>query len=80
MAARRQRTRNVLVFHSIAKTTSKNIPAALTCQSRIEGGVKRSHLTSIPAVRAVVVNVTVALFAFEPSSVTEEGETEHVDA
>jgi hypothetical protein len=53
---------------------------ALASWNRIEGGAKRCQRKNVPVVRAVVVNVTVAVFAFVPSSVTEGGETEHVAA
>lgn len=79
-AVRHARPRKALAFHRRAKTKRMSIPVTLISQSSTGDGVKRGQVSNIPAGRAVVVNVTVADFAFDPSIVTDCGETEHVDA
>ena len=74
------RARDAFAFHGVAKIISKSIIAAEISQSRKGTGVNRHQFTTAAAGRAVVVNVAVAVFTFDPSSVTDCGETEHVDA
>ena len=80
MAARHILPRDSFALLKSARIIANNIATKLISHSRSKGGAKRRQLTTIPPVRAVVVNVTVDVFAFDPSSVTVEGETEHVDA
>ena len=71
MAAKLIRARDRFAFDSIARTINKSTTAAVVSQTRIEGGAKRGQVTSIAPVRAVVVNVTVAVFTLDPSRVTD---------
>jgi hypothetical protein len=61
------------------KTASDARPAAQSTHSRV-GGARRGKSSRGADPLAIVVSVTVAVAACVPSSVTDEGEIEHVAA
>jgi hypothetical protein len=62
-------------LHSIAATANQAKHAATSTHHRCVGGACRGKNIGGENVRAIVVNVTVAVAAFEPSKVTVCGET-----
>jgi len=75
-AARPGRRRGApLKLKNTSKTASKSISVANFVHRYVGGGAPRGRTIGVANPRAIVVNVTVALAAFEPSSVTDCGET-----
>jgi len=66
-----------LKFHSITATASQAKHATSAHHGCI-GSTYRGKARGGKKLRAMVLNVTVAVAAFFPSKVTDEGETEHV--
>jgi hypothetical protein len=66
-----------LKFHSIAATASQT-KHATSAHPGCTGGTYRGKARGAEKPRAMVLNVTVAVAAFFPSSVTDDGETVHV--
>jgi hypothetical protein len=64
----------------IAVKTASHANNAASAHHGAIGGPRRGKTSGGTTARAVVVNVTVAVAGFDPSSVTGDGETEHVAA
>jgi hypothetical protein len=64
----------------LAIKTASHANSAASAHHGAIGGPCRGKTSGVTIPRAVVVKVTVAVAGFDPSSVTDDGETAHVAA